>query len=128
MLCMALTIYHEARSEMIPGQYAVAQVLLRRADNDERRVCAEAFRAKQFSWANTGVRRVQGGWKLAPRHVPREAHAWQLAQRIAEVTLAGAPDFTLGMADHYHAVTVRPSWRLSMTRTHRMGRHIFYRA
>lgn len=127
-LCLAINVYHEARGEMIPGQYAVAQVALYRAGGNENRVCAEVFKPRQFSWANSGVRRTKEGWVLSKRHVPRDAHAWWVAQRVAQVTLAGAPDFTKGMANHYHATHVKPRWRLAMLRTHRIGRHIFYKA
>lgn len=128
IICMALTIYHEARGEMIPGQYAVAQVLWNRADANRQQVCKEAFAPKQFSWANRGVSREGQGWRLAPRHVPKDQHAWWVAQRIAKMVMQGVPDFTRGAANHYHAVYVQPTWRTSMVKTHRIGRHIFYRA
>lgn len=121
---MAATIYHEARGEMIPGQYAVAQVLLRRA-GDPSKVCEEAFRPKQFSWANTKVKRVKTGWAMP---VPRDAAAWHLALQISHVVLnMPIGDFTKGRATHYHTVEVKPVWRLAMKRTTRMGRHVFYR-
>lgn len=128
LVCMALTIYHEARGEQIPGQYAVAQVLWRRAQENPKEVCKEAFAPKQFSWANRGVKRTPKGWKLATRHIPKDDYAWWIAQRVAQVTMNGAPDFTRGMADHYHTVDVRPIWRLAMERTARIGRHVFYRS
>lgn len=126
-MCMALTIYHEARGEQIPGQYAVAQVLMNRAKGDSKRVCPEAFRHRQFSWANSGVIKIRAGtWHMHHRHIPGDEYAWWKAQRIAQVVLSKKTgDFSRG-ATYYHTVDVRPSWRLAFKRTHRMGRHIFY--
>jgi spore germination cell wall hydrolase CwlJ-like protein len=129
LICLALNVYHEARSEIIPGQYAVALVTMNRAKSDDR-VCHETFRHKQFSWT-VGTTRVEAGW-LLPQHLrpnldnPIEKHAWVRAKRIAAVTLSGQMgDLTKG-ADHYHATYVRPSWARRMDRAIQIGQHIFY--
>jgi len=49
-MCMALTIYHEARGEPLAGQAAVGYVLYRRADFDQDLVCHETYRRNQFEW------------------------------------------------------------------------------
>ena len=127
-MCLAMNIYSEARSEPIMGQYAVALVTMNRAKGDERQICHEVFKPKQFSWANKGVTRVKGGWQLSSKLTPKEAHAWWLAQRIADVTLAGRMlDFTQG-AKFYHTVQVKPVWRLAMVETKKIGKHKFYSA
>lgn len=126
LLCLAINIYAESRGEPVMGQYAVAMVTLNRAGHDQRRVCAEVFKPKQFSWANQGVTKVKGGWRLSPALMPRDDHAWWLAQRIAQQSLAGKmPDFTRG-ATFYHAVYVRPRWRLAMVQVKQVGNHRFY--
>lgn len=131
VLCLALNIFHEARGELVPGQYAVALVTMNRAGQDDR-VCQEVFRPKQFSWT-TGVRRTAQGWKLPKRLIPQvdnpiEAYSWNKAQRIAAVTLSrGIRDLTQG-ADHYHADYVTPRWAAAMEPVRQIGRHIFYRA
>lgn len=48
--CLALNIYFEARNEPQSGQYAVAEVTLRRAAQTGRPVCNEVFTDAQFSW------------------------------------------------------------------------------
>lgn len=127
LLCLSLNLYHESRSESIPGQYAVALVTLNRADRDRSRVCQEVFKPKQFSWANKGVRKVRGGWELAKQHTPTDPVAWALAQRIAAWSLAGKmPDFT-GGSKFYHTVAVKPIWRLALVQTKKIGQHKFYR-
>lgn len=125
-LCLALNVFHEARSQMIPGQYAVALVTLNRADHDKRQVCTEVFKHKQFSWANKGVTKVKGGWKLAERLRPKEAYAWWLAQRIAAVSLSGQMSSFMPRATFYHEVNVKPIWRLSMVEVKQIGSHKFY--
>lgn len=127
LLCLAVNLYHEARGEPIMGQYAVAMVTLNRAEHDKRRVCTEVFKPKQFSWANEGVTRVKGGWRLSSALTPRDAHAWWVAKRIAKTSMAGKmPDFTRG-ATFYHAKQVKPYWRLVMVQVKQIGNHKFYK-
>jgi spore germination cell wall hydrolase CwlJ-like protein len=124
-LCLAINIFMESRGEPIPGQYAVALVTMNRAKQDPERVCAEVFEAKQFSWTISGAKKVKGGWKVA---TPTDAHAWWVAQRIAEVTLSGRMyDITDG-SKFFHTTAVRPYWVASMRKTKRIGGHIFYTA
>lgn len=123
-LCLAANIYFEARNQTVPGQYAVALVTMNRAGTPKK-VCTEVFRPKQFSWTNKGVTRQGRGWRVP---TPREQEAWELAQRIAKVTLSGRmADFTWG-STHYHSLAVKPEWRRQLTRTKRIGSHVFYTA
>lgn len=129
-LCLALNVFHEARGEFIPGQYAVALVTMNRAGGDPRRVCSEVFRPKQFSWTSS-VAATKEGWHI-PRKFTRateqEPEAWALAWRIAQWTLAGRmPDLTSG-SKFYHANYVRPVWRHKLTLTKTLGAHHFYRS
>jgi N-acetylmuramoyl-L-alanine amidase len=126
LACLAMNVYQEARSESIPGQYAVALVTLNRAGGDQAKVCAEVFKPYQFSWTNVGVPRIKGGWVLPAALQPREAHAWWVANRVALMTLTGMmPDFTDG-STFYHEKGVRPAWRLAMQPTKAIGAHRFY--
>lgn len=127
LLCIALNVYHEARGESIPGQYAVALVTMKRAGGDREKVCAETFRNKQFSWANNGVTKVKGGWQISKKLTPKEAHQWWVANRVALVTLSGRMyDFTNG-ANHYHTRYVDPYWSARKRPVKRIGAHVFYR-
>jgi len=129
-LCLALNVFHEARGEFIPGQYAVALVTLNRAEHDPAKVCDVVFKRHQFSWTKD-VKLTKKGWEI-PAHLinptNKEPEAWARAWRIAQWTLAGKmPDFTQG-AKFYHAKRVKPVWRMAMTRVKALGEHIFYRA
>ena len=128
-LCLALNVFHEARGEFIPGQYAVALVTMNRAGRDQAKVCDVVFKPKQFSWTR-GVKLTKKGWEI-PAHLinatNKEPEAWALAWRVAQWTLAGKmPDLT-GGAKFYHAKYVSPVWRHSMTQTADLGAHVFYR-
>lgn len=116
LLCLSLNIYHEARGESVPGQYAVAQVTMNRADGNPKRVCQEVYRPNQFSWTKKKVRYA----KLDP-------DAWNRAQIIASVVLTTPLSLDLSNgATHYHATNVRPEWARSMKRTKVIGHHYFY--
>ena len=123
LLCLSLNLYHEARGEMIPGQYAVAMVTMNRAKNNAAEVCKVVLKPHQFSWT---TKLVKGG-RLAKAGEPKEERAWELSQKIASVVLSGRfRDFT-GGAQFYHAGYVAPKWRLAMVKTKVIGHHIFYR-
>lgn len=127
LLCLALNVYHEARSEPVMGQYAVAMVTVNRAGRDEGRVCAEVFKPFQFSWANSRVTKVKGGWLIPQSLRPFESDAWDKALRIATVTLDGRMlDVTLG-STYYHTQAVQPAWRRAFEITRKIGAHVFYR-
>lgn len=117
ILCLALNVFHEARGENFRGQVAVAQVTMRRAEDDPRRVCKVVYEPKQFSWTNT----------RAVRRVRPKGEEWEHAKKVAALTAhKGHPDVTNG-ATHFHATRVSPYWRDSLKRTVKIGSHIFYK-
>jgi len=126
LLCLTLNIYHEARSEPILGQYAVAAVTMNRAGDDPAKVCEVVLKPHQFSWTTSLTARNKKGWRLKAAGVPKDDFAWMIASRIAYNTLSGKKiDMTRG-ATYYHATFARPSWREKFIRATKIGRHIFY--
>lgn len=126
LLCLAINIYHEARGEMIPGQYGVANVTMNRAKSDDD-ICRVVTQKAQFSWTQTLVTKQGGKFTLKPAGYPKDEQAWSLAWRIAQYAMKHRQyDFTQG-ATHYHTASVSPAWRTSLTHTKRMGAHIFYK-
>lgn len=126
-LCMALNIYHEARSEPLVGQHAVAQVTFNRAGRDPNKVCDEVFKPKQFSWANS-LTSVKGAERAerAQKFMPKDNKAWTLAKSVAMHTVAGhVQDFTKG-ARFYHTKAVKPIWRHEFKLVAVIGQHKFY--
>ena len=117
--CLALNVYHEARSEPDQGKFAVAQVTLNRVRSARYpdSVCKVVWQPGQFSWTRDG----------RPDR-PRNRHAWEHALWVATVVYEFNPLSLVGNATHYHAVYVRPYWSRVHPRIARIGRHIFYGA
>lgn len=114
-MCLALNVYFEARSEPAEGQFAVAEVTLRRAAKSGKPICSEVFQEAQFSWtAKADELRITN---------PK---AWESAQYAAKVAFYGNTDFSKG-ATHFHADYVKPKWARKLCVTVKHGRHIFYK-
>lgn len=120
LICLASNIFYEARGESVPGQYAVAQVTMKRAEGDQRKVCSVVYSPHQFSWT------------MKPQRNPKEIdpEAFKKAIAIAKIVLQKKvpKDFFNKGADHYHAHYVAPKWAYRLPRTVVIGKHIFYKA
>ncbi len=126
LTCLALNVYHEARSDPMVGQYAVAQVVMNRVQHSKfpNDVCSVVKQSRndgtcQFSW-----------WCDGKSDKPRDEYAWAYAQMVAADILLGqgydAIDITKG-ATHYHANYVRPYWADELEYTVTYGSHLFYK-
>ena len=125
LTCIALNVYHEARSEPAAGMYAVAHVVLNRVAHDSFpddacKVVYQGFhRGKhkcQFSWYCDGK-----------SDTPREETHWLYAKVVAHNVVYGFHEDNTDGATHYHANYVRPWWRNHYTQTVVHGSHIFYK-
>ncbi len=142
--CLAMNIYHEARNDLMAGQFAVADVVLNRVLDErfpdnicdvihqgpvrERHRTAETpdpddaefipvLHQCQFSWYCDGISdetKEQGAWKQA------QAVAYML---ISRDTMRG---ITEG-ATHYHATYVNPKWAPTLYPIGQIGKHRFYK-
>jgi len=123
LMCLALNVYFEARSDTMTGQYAVAHVVINRVQSDKfpYDVCSVVKQSRndgtcQFSWYCDGK-----------SDKPREPYAWAYAQMVAaDVILGETVDITEG-ATHYHANYVRPYWADKLEYTVTYGSHLFYK-
>ena len=125
LMCMALNIYHESRSEEMRGQVAVANVTLNRVasnkwPNDVCSVVKQGYskgkKNCQFSWFCDGK-----------SDTPKDTVAWARSVLVAnDVMLGYIPDITEG-ATHYHATYVLPEWAESKVPVVQIGDHMFYR-
>ena len=126
LFCLALNVYHEARSQPLIGQLAVAQVVLNRVDSSAYpdTVCGVVYQNKYPGRLN----RCQFSWYCDGKNdTPRDADAWLRANQIASLALSPAlPDLVSG-ATHYHALYVNPSWAGSLESVATIGSHRFYR-
>ncbi len=122
--CLAKAIYFESRGEPLKGQVAVAEVILNRRDDPRfpESVCdvvgqgAHRRNACQFSFMCDGK----------PERI-RDAEAWRKAGAIAHLLIEGRPRTVTGGATYFHTDYVNPGWARRMTRTTRVGAHLFYR-
>lgn len=141
LLCLALNVYHEARSESFTGQVAVAEVTVNRAVRTNESICHIVTAYKQFSWLNDDFkpvwkwdkgRKVVIGQKLDPHWVEKnkatDGTSWYLAVQAAKLVLYGlVKDPTRG-STYYHATYVDPKWKKEKVRVAQIGKHIFYRS
>lgn len=118
--CLREAVYFEARGETLPGQFAVAEVILNRVDSPDfpATVCgvvnARGSGACAFSY-------VCSGYEHMGDPVARDR-----AGRIARAMLDGAPRTLTTGATYFHANYVRPNWGRRV-QTAAIGAHIFYR-
>lgn len=127
--CLALNIYHEARSESLAGQYAVADVVLNRVESRDypNTICGVVYQAKM--WEGHPIRdKCQFSWYCDGKSdTPQETDAWYRSLMIA-VNIVHQGKFrglTEG-ATHYHTNYVNPRWNKSMDFIGRIGDHLFY--
>lgn len=145
-VCLALNMYHEARSESTAGMWAVSDVVINRVKSssfpnticevikqgptreswktsrfpdlpDSERIFYPIKRQCQFSWYCDGK-----------SDEPLELFSWQRALELA--TLMIKFDRGIGItdgADHYHADYINPEWNNSMLLTAKIDNHVFYK-
>lgn len=122
--CLAEALYFEARGEGVKGQFAVAEVILNRADSPEYpdTVCGVVHQGTgrkyqcQFTYTCDGHKEVIS-----------EPRAFDRAGKVAHVMLQGVPRPLTKGATHYHARSVSPAWARRFPRTATIGVHHFYR-
>jgi len=131
LMCLALNVYFEARSENMASQLAVSLVVMNRVE-DHRFPDTVCQVVKQgITYKNSGQpvpNKCQFSWWCDQRSdKPKNKQAWLKAQQVASIVLDGSMvDFTEG-STHYHAYYVYPSWRKTITKVTRIDSHIFYR-
>jgi spore germination cell wall hydrolase CwlJ-like protein len=122
--CLTAAIYYEAATEPREGQEAVAQVVLNRLRHPAypKSVCGVVYDGVgtaatcQFTFACDG--------STSRRPVAR---LWENARAVADAALSGHVASRIGAATHYHAASVSPYWRNSLTPVGQIGNHLFYR-
>lgn len=133
IVCLAMNIYYEARSEPLVGQIAVAHVVLNRVNSDgfPKDVCSVVkekktlFQREDFGVVKTQV--CQFSWVCNSRFTPpRNSPDWQRSLRVAALVLDGVTADPTRGAHFFHAANIRNPWR-SVERTVRINNHIFYR-
>ena len=124
IMCLALNIYFEARSEPIQGQIAVAEVTLNRVASKHypNDICGVVLQENkdgcQFSW-----------WCDGKSDKPRENNSLETSKAIAELMLKEGKYISVVGKDatHYHTDRVNPYWAKDFYKIKQIGKHIFYK-
>ena len=132
VMCLALNIYHEARSEPLAGQLAVGFSTMNRVA-DERypdTVCKVVHQAKYNAWdmENPIRHRCQYSWfcdGLSDK--PQDGKAMLESVILAQHIIAGTVTDISESATHYHAKYVNPYWASDMEVVLTIDQHIFYK-
>ena len=124
-VCLATTIYLEARSESPIGQAAVAEVALRRRENGQwgDTLCSVLTARGQFALST-----------MSPNYIVDEVPAWQNAWTVAGVAMGVwslPPNMRVALvprADHFFSASVAPPAWAKGSPLAVIGDHRFYRA
>ena len=113
VICLALNVYYEARSQSTVEQIAVAQVVINRV-NDSRypnSICEVVKQGEKNPDGTMKEDRCQFSWYCdGAEDTPYNKKSWELALSVAKSVRDGkTTDLTEG-ATHYHAVSVKPFW------------------
>lgn len=125
--CLALNIFHEARSESKKGQRAVASVTLNRVASKRypNTICKVVYEQR---WDRIRKRYVgQFSWTEFDTPPKLKSKAWNLAWKIADAAYKEKDKLQLKGAIFYHASYIKPSWARKKKPVARIGSHIFYR-
>lgn len=120
--CLATTVYLEARSESVMGQFAVAEVALRRRERGHwgASVCDVVKAPRQFALTTTSP-----GFEIS------NLAAFNKAWKIAGETMAiwklpkGKRTLVVPRADHFATTAMSPRWAKDLP-LQTIGDHAFY--
>ncbi len=123
-MCLATTIYFEARNQSVDGQWAIAEVALRRRDSGRygNQLCEVLLQPKQFALTLVSPEKQITEWQAYRQSwkVTMEAlRNWQLPEPQRRLIVPGA--------DHFLAYQrVSADWSVGEP-LHVIGDHGFYR-
>jgi len=130
--CLAMNIYHEARSESYLGQKAVGFVTINRVHSDRYpdTICDVVYQARLDAHGNPRRNQCQFSWYCDGKSdITHNQEEWDNAKNVADTVMQrywDIEDVTEG-ATMYHASYVDPYWTDSFTQTVRIDTHIFYK-
>ena len=123
LMCLALNIYFEARSEPVQGQIAIAEVTLNRVASPDypNNVCDVVLQENkdgcQFSW-----------WCDGKSDQPSEHNSLRTSKALAKLMLEEGDYITVvgKKVIHYHTEQIKPYWIKDLEKIAQIGKHIFY--
>jgi spore germination cell wall hydrolase CwlJ-like protein len=136
--CLALNIYHEARSESTMGQLAVAHVTLNRVEHGKfpDTICQVVKQARYSIWwkehhdRNVPIRnKCQFSWYCDGKSDRvHELDAWRRIMHLSlDVMLNKTTDPTSGAIYYYNPELADPFWKDSFQQVAWVDNHVFLR-
>lgn len=131
--CLTEALYFEARNQTVHGKIAVGNVILNRAasPNFPDSVCGVVHQGP-MDGSSIRLHRCQFSYYCdglsddPPRENILEVQAWDFAEYIALMLLAGHFDDNTHGSTYYHATYVSPFWADMFTEVAVVDDHIFY--
>ncbi len=122
--CLSEALYFEARGESVKGLFAVAEVIMNRADSSRypNSVCGVINQGTGRKYACQFTYTCDG-----KPEVVNEPAAFARVAKVAKIMVEGADRPLTSGATHYHTKAVNPSWARKFPRTATIGFHHFYR-
>lgn len=119
LICLATAVYFESRGEPVKGQYAVAEVVVNRALDDQfpDSVCEVVHEERRPG-------KCQFSFVCSRDLTVRDPESFSNAIRVAAHVLYGDTSYA-GGALFFHTTSIRPSWTRDMEVTTKVGNHIF---
>lgn len=133
LYCLALNVYFEARGEPIEGKYAVAEVVMNRAQHADypNTLCGVIKDGYYHSWnPDIPVRhRCQFSWWCDGKaDDPVNGEAFEESLYVAQDVLTNDQyESIVDYALFYHAEYVQPKWAERFELASTIGSHRFYR-
>lgn len=114
IICMAATVFLEARGEGPDGMAAVADVIMLRSARRDLMPCEVVRQEGQLATGEINLEYLE----------PADLLAYNQAREAATLAFFGRG---LGVrADHFHTVSMLPDWAGSFALVGRAGNHLFY--
>jgi spore germination cell wall hydrolase CwlJ-like protein len=128
LLCLALTIYHEARGEPLDGQVAVAQVVMNRV-HDPRYpddVCSVVHEGPVNWKGNPVIGECQFDWWCDGKSdTPKDMRSLRRARAVATLVMNDRLEDRARGATHFHTAKTNPEWNMKLVA--KIGDHVLYR-
>lgn len=146
-LCLAFTIYFEARSDTVKSRTAIAEVVMERANNDQKNICKVVYKKHAFGWVERTVithknKNNQPSYivryntdsnyylrKVNSHKGPKNKLAWEDSKKLAESVIRGKYKRALPRkANHFYnpKIDPRPKWATNNRYVATIESHKYY--
>ena len=132
IMCLALNLYFEARSESLAGHLAVGFSTMNRVADKHypNEVCEVVKQAKYNGWSKDPIRhKCQYSWFCdGMSDIPTNDHDFLESTILASNIYYKRVTDISGGATHYHATWIDPpNWAYEMNKVMTIDQHTFYR-